>query len=140
VTLPESTLRQLELISPDRGQAIVKLTRHLSSTQDRSPNVEIVDVGSKSGLIIVGPCPVLAKIPFLHLVEVAPARFLLAVDSEQDFSALELAIHDLLDAKSALSQEEHDFIVKLLATIRQLRRNRQTSHAEILLVNLQHTH
>jgi hypothetical protein len=139
VTLPESTLRQLEQISPDRGEAIVKLTNHLRASNISSSRVEILDVGRKSGLIIVGPCPVLSKIPFLHLVEVAPSRFLLAVDSEQDFAALELAIQDLLDSKEPNPQDEQEIIDELLSTIRHLRRNRQTSHAEILLVNLQNS-
>lgn len=139
VTLPESTLRHLEQISPDRGLAIVKLTNHLKADKVSSSRVEILDVGRKSGLIIVGPCPVLSKIPFLHLVEVAPARFLLAVDSEQDFAALELAIQDLLDTHETLAQDEQAMIDELLSTIRHLRRSRQTSHAEILLVNLQNS-
>jgi len=136
VTLPERVLCQLERISPDRGEAIVKLIKHVGAEGALSPRVEIVEVSRNSGLIIVGPCPVLSKIPFLHLVEVAPARFLLAVDSAQDFSALELAIHDLLDSNTELPQVEHDFILELLSTIRHLRRNGQTSHAEILLVDL----
>jgi hypothetical protein len=136
VTLPESTLRQLELVNPDRGLAIVKLTRQLASRNDPSPRVEIVDVGRQSGLIIVGSCPALSRIPFLHLVEVAPARFLLAIDRDHDFRSLELAIHDLLDEPASLSQGERDFISELLDTIRRLRLNEKVNPAEILLVNL----
>lgn len=136
VTLPESTLRQLELVSPDRGQAIVKLTRHLTERKETAETVRIVDVGQKSGLILVGPSPTLEKIPFLHLVEVAPARYLLAVENGHDFGSLELAIQDLVDANAIESDSEKHLIQDLLTTIRRLRRTQQASHAEILLVNL----
>lgn len=136
VTLPESTLRQLELVSPDRGQAIVKITRHLTERRETAETVRIVDVGQKSGLILVGPSPALERIPFLHLVEVAPARYLLAVENGHDFGSLELAIQDLVDANSIESDSEKHLIQDLLTTIRRLRRTQQASHAEILLVNL----
>jgi hypothetical protein len=136
VTLPESTLKQLERVAEDRGQAIVKAVNHLFAEPHHRKCVEIVGVGAKSGLVVIGSCAQLAKIPFLHLVEVAPARFLLAIDPGQDFAALELALHDLLDSQEQVPREEVQIIQELLATIRQLRRDQRTSQAEILLVKL----
>lgn len=136
LTLPESTLKQLERVAEDRGQAIVKAVNHLFAEHHHRKRVEIVGVGAKSGLVVIGSCAQLAKIPFLHLVEVAPARFLLAIEQGQDFTTLELALHDLLDSRAEIPTEEAEIIEELLATIRQLRRDQRTSQAEILLVNL----
>src|SRR5437773_7425177 len=98
LTLPESTLRDLQLVHPDRGHAIVKLAQRASrGNRSKRPLVEIVKMGVDVGLIIVGQSKVLLQIPFVRLVEVAPARYLLALDSGNDFHTLEIAINDLLD-------------------------------------------
>jgi hypothetical protein len=136
VTLPESTLQHLERVSEDRGQAIVKAVNHLIGELKPNKRVEIIGVGPKSGLVVVGRCAHLSKIPFLHLVEVAVARFLLAIDHGHDFTSLELALHDLLDSDTEVPKAETEIIQELLTTIRQLRRDQRTSQAEILLVNL----
>src|SRR5687768_11664919 len=76
LTLPESTLEGLKQIHADRGQAIVKLTEAaLRGGAASHSHVEIVTMADKTGLLVVGPSEVLRRIPFLHLVEVAPARF-----------------------------------------------------------------
>lgn len=136
VTLPESTLESLEQIHPDRGQAIVKLTAAAMS-QGRSPRplVEIVDVAAKTGVLIIGPCAPLREIPFLHLVEVAPGRFLLALAPGNDFKNLEIAIHDILEDLPEGDGRNRELIHQLLASIRSLRKAEKVSMAEILLVS-----
>ena len=87
--MPESTLRDLEQIDPDRGYAIVKLAKSaLRLGEADPPLVEIVEMAEKTGLIVVGPSRALREISFLHLVEVAPARYLLALDPGDDFHTL----------------------------------------------------
>ena len=49
------------------------------------------------GIIVAGPGKALSHISFLHLVEVAPARYLLALDSGYDFNKFEIALTDVLD-------------------------------------------
>ncbi len=137
VTLPESTLEGLRQIDPDRGQAIVKLTQGMMSEGKSSPPlVEIVKMASKTGLIVIGPCEALRKIPFIHLVEVAPARFLIALESGNDFKTLELAIHDVLEDIPDEKNRERELIFMLLENIRGLRKAERVTMAEILLVSL----
>lgn len=136
VTLPESTLEGLQQIHPDRGQAIVKLTAAaLSQGKSSRPLVEIVDVAVKTGVLIIGPCAPLREIPFLHLVEVAPGRFLLALTPGNDFKNLEIAIHDILEDLPKGDARNRELIHQLLASIRSLRKAEKVSMAEILLVS-----
>lgn len=137
VTLPESTLDGLLRVDPDRGQAIVKLTRHaLGQGRETVPQVEIVKMAANTGLIIVGPSVALRRIPFLHLVEVAPTRFLLALDPGNDFRSLEIAIHDVLDEVAEDDVQERQLLRELLSHIKDLRRSDRVSVAEILFVRL----
>lgn len=137
VTLPESTLEGLRQIDPDRGQAIVKLTQNLlSEGRSAQPLVEVVKMASKTGLLVVGPSEALKRIPFIHLVEVAPGRFLIALESGNDFKTLEIAIHDVLEDISESNLRERKLMLLLLENIRRLRKSDRVSMAEILLVNL----
>lgn len=137
VTLPESTLDGLLRVDPDRGQAIVKLTRHaLGQGRETVPQVEIVKMAANTGLIIVGPSRALRRIPFLHLVEVAPTRFLLALDPGNDFRSLEIAMHDVLDEVAEDDVQERQLLRELLSHIKDLRRSDRVSVAEILFVRL----
>ena len=137
VTLPESVLKTLEQIDEDRGQAIVKLAQGaVGKGKASKPLVEIVQMASNVGLLIVGPSAALRSIPFLHLVEVAPARFLLALEPGNDFRTLELAIHDVLEDVPEDHLAERELIAKLLEAIRHVRKAELVSMAEILLVRL----
>ena len=138
ITLPESVLSALERIDEDRGQAIVKLTQSATGKGKAArPSVEIVEMAANVGLLIVGPSAVLRRISFLHLVEVAPSRFLLALDPGNDFRSLELAIHDVLEDVGEDQVDERELIAKLLEAIRTVRKSERVSMAEILLVRLE---
>ena len=137
MTLPASTLRQLESIDPDRARAIVKLADAATGKGHKaSPMVEIVEMVAGKGLLVVGPSPMLRRIPFLHMVEVAPGRYLLALDSGYDFKSLELAIRDMLDVLPAEDSGEHVLITTLLTNIGKLRKSGRVKMAEILFVKL----
>ena len=137
LTLPESTLRELQHIDPDRGHAIVKLTKRvLRSEGAAQPLVEIVEMATDTGLVVIGPSRVLRQISFLHLIEVAPARYLLALDPGHDFRALEIAINDVLDDVPEHEKRERELVVQLLEHIRKLRKTERVSMAEILFVKL----
>lgn len=135
VTLPDSTLKGLERIDADRGKAIVKLTRAAVRSGDR-PLVEVIEVAEGTGLVIVGPSQTLRRVPFLHLVEVAPARYLLAMDRGSDFRALEIELADLLDDLSGPEDTERPLLQELLAHIRRIRKSGGMRMAEILLAKL----
>ncbi len=137
LTLPESTLADLQQINLDRSHAIVELTKKmLRSKGAENPLVEIVEMAKKTGLVIVGPSKALRKIPFLRLVEVAPTRFLLAVEQGFNFHSLEIAILDALeDAQD--EKRECELLTQLLQHIKGLRKSERVRRAEILFVNLE---
>jgi hypothetical protein len=137
LTLPESTLDGLSQIDSDRGQAIVKLTQNaLRKNNADRPQVEIMEMAANIGLLIIGPSSALRRIPFLHLVEVAPARFLLAMDPGNDFKNLELAIHDVMEDVPEEDLRERQLIAQLLSHIRNVRKNERVRMAEILFVHI----
>lgn len=135
VTLPESALQRLQLIDEDKGQAIVTLAKKAFDGDAPQEGVKVVEVSKNTGLLVIGRSAVLARIPFLRLVEVAPGRCLLAIDSKHDFRSLELALHDLLD-EDDLAKHERSLLEDLLNRIRALRRSDRVSQAGILLVTL----
>lgn len=137
LTLPESTLEGLRQIHEDRGHAIVKLTESALRKKGAPFSlVEIIKVAEGTGLIMVGQSKSLRGISFLHLLEVAPGRFLLALDPGNDFHALELAVQDVLDDLPAEDESERGLLTKLQAHIRKLRKAAQVQMAEILFVSL----
>lgn len=137
LTLPESTLRELQQIDPDRGHAIVKLAKSALRTDGTArPLVEVVEMSPNNGLVIVGPSQALRKIPFLHFVEVAPARYLLALDAGYDFKSLEIAINDVLEDVPEGENRERELIRQLLGYLKNLRKAERMSMAEILFVKL----
>ena len=137
LTLPETTLRDLRSIDTDRAQAIVKLTKMaLRSGGPAPPLVEIVELAPNTGLIIIGPSHILRQVPFLHLVPVAPARYLLALDAGHDFKSLEIAVNDVLDNVPKGENGERELIVQLLGQMRSLRKTERVRMAEIIFVRL----
>jgi hypothetical protein len=137
LTLPESTLDGLKQIHADRGQAIVKLTEAaLRGGAASSSHVEIVTMADNTGLLVVGPSEVLRRIPFLHLVEVAPARFVMAMDPGNDFRVLELALRDALEDVPESNARERELVSQLLEQISVLRKSARVRMAEILFVEL----
>lgn len=136
LTLPESILSDLEQIHSDRSHAIVEMTNKvLRSKGTENPLVEIVEMARNTGLVIVGPSRTLRKIPFLRLVEVAPTRFLLAVDHGHNFHSLEIAILDAVEDGQE-EKRERDLLMQLLHHIKGLRKAQRVSRAEILFVSL----
>ncbi|MBP7950958.1 MAG: hypothetical protein KA004_15000 [Verrucomicrobiales bacterium] len=137
VTLPNRTLEDLKRLHADRGKAIVKAVQTATQGSDGArPQVEIVETTPGKGLIIIGPSSALRRIPFLHLVEVSPSRYVLALDPGNDFRSLELAISDAFEDLSAEEIAERSLLQDLLGKIRKLRKNDRVSMAEILFVRV----
>ncbi len=135
LTLPESTLTDLEQISPDRSRAIVELTKKaLPTGRTAEALVEIVEMAKNTGLVVIGPSKVLRKMSFLRLVEVAPLRYLLAFEHGHNFHSLEIAVTDALDDEQ--EKRECELLTQLLHHIKGLRKSQRVSMAEILVVRL----
>jgi hypothetical protein len=137
VTLPHSTLRQLQQIDEDRGRAIVKLARAASSQQ--KPLVEIVEFAENTGLVVVGPNQALERIPFVRMVEVAPARYLISLAPNHGFHRLEIALTDLLEDSDDLADTDHEMVSQLLEHFKSFRKSESVSMAQILLVQMSPT-
>ncbi len=136
LTLPESTLNNLKRIDPDRSRAIVKLTEEALHQSQQPAFSEIIKVAPETGLLIVGPCKALATIPFLRLIEVAPGRFLLALEQGHDFRSLELSLLDVVETIPTEEFQEHRLILDLIDHIKKLRQSESVRMGEILFVRI----
>lgn len=135
VTLPVSTLDGLSRIDSDRSRAIVRVTEKALKPSGEEPVLaEIVKVVPETGLLIVGPNSVLPRIPFIRLIEVAPERFLIALEVGHDFKSLELALLDIVN--EIPDAREHQLVGELLEHIRNLRKSDRVRMGEILFVKI----
>jgi len=133
VTLPESTLAQLAGLDPDRGRAIVKAIR-AALPRETQGLTELVEVLPGTGILLTGPSRYLGRIAWLHLVEIAPGRFLLALPKGTTADSLAIALIDLLETISPKEPLEYQLISTLIEHLRSFRQGGNISQAEILLV------
>jgi hypothetical protein len=136
LTLPERTIADLRRIHADRGRAIVKLTKWALRLEESDPPlVEVIEMAASIGLLVVGPSASLRRISFLHMVEVAPARFLLGLAPGNDFLSLEIAIQDLLE-EGPEDEGERKMLSQLLENVKTMRKGDLLSMAEFVFVRL----
>ncbi len=135
VTLPERTLRQLETIDADRARAIVKATdASIQFDHGAGPLVETVEVAKGQAVIVVGPSQSLRAIPWLRLVEIAPARHLLAIPPGTAVDSLEVAILDKAQGEAHADPHERKLLLDLYRVLRSCRQRQAVTKAEILFV------
>jgi hypothetical protein len=136
MTLPERILEKLALIDPDRTRAVVKVTEAVSGIGDGAfKPVELVEMAPGHSLIVVGPCQALSEIPWIRMIEITPARYLLAIPSGTPIEVLEVALRDMLnDPEMKNNEREWSMLQELLNVIGQTRRTRRVSKAEILII------
>lgn len=137
VTLPERVLDKLASVDLDRAKAIVKCVEAVTgSGAGALKSVELVEVVPGKSLIVVGPCRALARIDWLRLVEIAPARYLLVLPSGTPVETLELAVHDLLED---LDRDGDAGDRAILEELRQMigggRRRRSVTKAELVFID-----
>lgn len=137
VTLPERTLSQLAAINMDRARAIVKITDAMAGGGRRQPPpVELVEMAQGKSLIVVGPSKTLKRIPFLKLIEIAPARYLLTISSGTATESLEVVLRDMLNDFCVKQDEwEYSILHELMNLIGHQRRTKRISKAELLIIN-----
>lgn len=135
ITLPERTLRSLASIDPDRARAIVKATdAALAGRPESDPQVEVVEVGPRTSLIVVGHSRYLQRIPGLGLAELAPGRFILTVPSGTPVDSLEIMLSDLLEEVPVQDAADRATLDGLRHILRRFRRSQAVSKVEILLL------
>lgn len=137
VTLPLRTLASLQRIDQDRAKAIVKCTEAVTGAGLADKwHVEIIKVLDDCGLIVIGPCASLHKLPDLRLIEIAPLRFLLVILDNYSPHALELDIMDLIEGLAPEEEEERALLEELRLELSRHRRQDSMTSASILLVDI----
>ncbi len=137
VTLPERVLQKLESLNRDRARAIVKCVEAVTGgTEHPVKPVELVKVSPGKALIVVGPSKALAQIKWLHLAEIAPARYLLVLPSGMHVDSLEVEIQDLMQNVSPEDADERGLLEELLRRISHQRRQKTVSKAELVFVDV----
>lgn len=137
MTLPVRILDQLAEIDPDRTRAVVKVTTAVMGTdKKRFKPVELVEMAPGESLIVVGPNKALKQVPWLKLIEMAPARFLLTIPTGTPIEVLEVALRDLYNDPALKNKgRECAILLELLNLIGHQRRSRRMSKAEILIID-----
>ena len=138
VTLPKRTLKLLESVNSDRALAIAKAvdTATVAPNSEHGP-ASLVKIDARTAIIVVGPSKCLRTIPWLRLVEIAPARYLLSIPSGTPPERLELAITDLLSGLAEGDAYEHELLETLRRQFANLRTNLSMTKSEIILVDVQ---
>lgn len=135
VTLPLRTLEKLEEMDSDRGKAIVKCVDAIAGMAlADEKKIEVVKISEKVGMIVIGPCRCLMHIPWLRLIEISPARFLLSVPPGTAVATLEVAIIDILENLPADELAERGVLEELRRLLSHHRRQDEMTTGEILFV------
>ena len=137
MTLPERILERLAQIDPDRTKAVVKVTEAvLGMGEGAFKPVELVEMASGQSLIVVGPSQALKQVPWLKMIEITPARYLLAIPSGTPIEVFEVVLRDLInDPALKDNEQECAILLELLSVIGHTRRSRRMSKAEILIID-----
>jgi hypothetical protein len=137
VTLPRRILEKLEELDSDRGKAIVKCVDAVAGTiLANEKKIEVVKMSENVGLIVIGPCRCLANIPWLRLIEISPARFLLSIPPGTAMASLEVAIIDLLEHLPADEVAEKVLLEELRRLLSHHRRQEEMTKGEILFIDI----
>ncbi len=134
VTLPVRILKLLESVDSDRAFAITRLVEFflLSDKKPLEP-VQVVPVSDDESIILVSYSKLLAQLPWLKLIEISPARFLLSVATDTPVEKLEVALHDLIETLPK-SDPEHTLLTMLRQTLSAPRRNQTILKEEIIFI------
>ena len=136
LTLPQRILRNLEDIDKDRAKAIVKCVETvLSLGSDASNKVELISISEDAALLAIGPCRSLKSIPWLHLVEITPSRYLLTVPSGTPMTSLEVALLDLIETLPEEDSADLETLLEIRQQLSQHRRQEQVDTREVFLLN-----
>ena len=137
ITLPDRILARLPEIDGDRAKGIVKAVEAVLGGGPCGPAAEPVGelaVAKDEALLVVARSRLLASVPWIGLVEIAPGRHLLSLRGGATIEKLEVTLGDLLDTHPDASEEERRILRTLLSRIRTPRRDQAVRKDEILVV------
>ena len=132
MTLPERILDRLAEIDADRARAVVKAVEAALGGDRAVEPVGELRIASDETLLTIADSPLLRRLPWLTLIEVAPGRHVLSLRDGVPVEKLEVALEDLLDAGAPPA--ERRVLRRLLDRIRTPRRNRAVRTESILVV------
>lgn len=137
VTLPQSTLEQLEILGNDRAKAIAEaVKRAVVGPSSKAVEAEIVPIGQGAGLIVVGPSRHLKAMNCLRIVEIVPGRSILSVRIGTSPEFLEVALTDMLEAVPETEASERSLLLRLLGILRSARKTHRMTKEEILIIGM----
>jgi hypothetical protein len=134
VTLPQRTLDLLQGISADRAKAIVKAVDAVMRTTEPAGRVEVVEMSDGVGLLVMPFHQGLQDLPWLTMIEIAPGRFLLTIESDTPIERIEVAIGDMLLKAEGAPPHETAILHELLGRLGALRRHAKIRKAEVLCI------
>ena len=135
VTLPERVLQLLTAVDSDRAKAITKLAGTVLNKNDKPLKpVTTVNIGEGRAIILVNYSEQLNRIPWLRLIEVAPARHLISIRSGTSIESIEVAIQDLLEELPMEKSLDREIMGTLMQILRASRRTKTTLKEEILFI------
>ena len=132
MTLPQRILDRLAEIDADRARAVVKAVEAALGGARAVEPVGELRIASDEALLTIADSPLLRRLPWLTLIEVAPGRHVLSLRDGVPVEKLEVALEDLLDAGAPPA--ERRVLRRLLDRIRTPRRNRAVRTESILVV------
>lgn len=137
ITLPERILHLLDRVDPDRAKAIAKLVDSSLQANGRPMDpVATVDLAEGKSIILVNYCEPLNDLPWLRLIEVAPARHLISIRPGTSIESIEVALHDLLEDLPKDRLADRKILEELMHVVRSSRRSNSTSKEEILFLSV----
>lgn len=136
VTLPLRILRQLEEFDTERGKAIVKCVEATigATSAGEEQLVELVPVAEGAALLVVGRSRYLKNIPWLRLIEITPARYLLSIPTGTAVESFELAIMDVVETIPKEEVADKNLLSQIRHYLSRYRRSNGLSKGEILFV------
>lgn len=97
----------------------------MSEPGTMSEPVKLVEIEPGMAIIVVGPNTSLQKIPWLKLVEIAPAHYLLSTPIGTSHETLEVAILDLIENLGDENEYERRLLEELRRRLSHLRREKK---------------
>jgi hypothetical protein len=139
VTLPQRILDLLAAVDGDRARAIARVTETAVGTdQPEHRQVELVEIGPEQCIMVVHQSEHLRKIPWLKLVEIAPARNLLIIPPGTPIETLEVSLSDLIE-DAPTEAKERSMLIELRSLISRLRREGKITKGEIIFFAMKPT-
>ena len=134
MTLPQRVIDLLSTIDADRTKAVAKLADAFfapSGTPRKA--IDYLPLPDRKKLILVANSPTLRTLPWLHLVELSPARHLICLDHGIPTEKLELTLVDILESQPG--SPERPFLSELLTALRAPRRSQGIAKGEIIFID-----